>query len=241
MTSASLASLVEVFARQAQNPHWQWYVDAHQPPGSDGDDRRPPPGGGIIGFIRAARYPTVEAKPPTDLPSSRVFRGVGQAFLNTNLLDARDNIEVLFKSSPFGTQSHGYDAQNSFQLYAYGQPLPTWWRPTDQAVPRLTGWAGGSHAAALVGKSREAIRDAAVRSLAFALHLRPDDVGAQVQACLFHDWNADPLARGAYTYVGVGGSDAYRTLAEPVGNTLFFAGEATCGGGRNATSRPSSR
>ncbi|MEA2736238.1 MAG: hypothetical protein QOE14_2689, partial [Humisphaera sp.] len=80
-------------------------------------------GAGYISFVRAARYPKVEAKPPTDLPSSRAFRGVGQAFLNTSLLDARDNVEILFKSSPFGTQSHGYDAQNSFQLYAFGQPL----------------------------------------------------------------------------------------------------------------------
>ena len=73
--------------------------------------------------------------------------------------------------------------------------------PPDQVVPRLTGWAGGSHAAALVGKSRVAIRDAAVRSLAFALHLTPGDVGAQVQACLFHDWNADPLAREVVGFV----------------------------------------
>jgi hypothetical protein len=78
---------------------------------------------GYIPFVRAARYGKVIGKPPTDLPSSRVFRGVGQAFLNTNLLDARDNVEILFKSSPFGTMSHGYDAQNSFQLYAFGQPL----------------------------------------------------------------------------------------------------------------------
>jgi hypothetical protein len=30
---------------------------------------------------------------------------------------------VVFKSSPFGTQSHGYEANNSFLLWAYGQRL----------------------------------------------------------------------------------------------------------------------
>ena len=143
VNSANMATMMAVFAAQAQNPHWQWYVDAHRAM-ADAEDAAEVPGArlgvtsgsparifspwrspdsGYIPFVRAARYPKVEGKPPTGLPSSRAFRGVGQAFLNTSLLDARDNVEVLFKSSPFGTMSHGYDAQNSFQLYAFGQPL----------------------------------------------------------------------------------------------------------------------
>jgi monoamine oxidase len=35
--------------------------------------------------------------------------------------------------------------------------------------------------------------------------------------------------------VRAGGAEAHRVLAEPVAGTLFFAGEATCGGGYNAT------
>ena len=37
----------------------------------------------------------------------------------------------------------------------------------------------------------------------------------------------DPYARGAYSYIGVGGNGAPRALARPVEGTLFFAGEAT--------------
>jgi monoamine oxidase len=120
-------------------------------------------------------------------------------------------------------------------IHAYGQPLPTWWMPTDPAVPRLTGWAGGARAAALAGKSREEMKGAAVRSLASALGVAPGEVIGQLEAWLFHDWNADPLTHGAYTYVGVGGAEAHRRLAAPAASTLFFAGEATCGGGHNAT------
>jgi len=101
-------SLMTVLAAQARNPHWQWYVDALG--GSDW-------GGGYVGFLRRAR------QPPTDLPTSYCFRGTGQAVLNATLESATDNVEILFKSSPFGTQSHGYESQNAFLLYAFGERL----------------------------------------------------------------------------------------------------------------------
>lgn len=43
-------------------------------------------------------------------------------------------------------------------------------------------------------------------------------------------WTADPYARGSYTCIGVNASPAdLRALAEPVGDRLHFAGEATNG------------
>ena len=42
-----------------------------------------------------------------------------------------------------------------------------------------------------------------------------------------HDWQADPYARGGYSYVRVGGTGAREALAAPVEETLYFAGEAT--------------
>ena len=105
--------LTSIFAAQAQNPHWQWYVEAN------GGAK---PVGGYIGFVRGA-MPKVNAQVPVDLPSSRVFRGIGQAMLNSNVMDAKENVQVVFKSSPFGTQSHGYESQNAFLIYAFGERL----------------------------------------------------------------------------------------------------------------------
>ncbi len=113
LDSGGNKNLMAIFAAQAQNPYWQWYVEAH-----GGAHRE----GGYISFIRGA-LPPVEAKSPADLPTSRCFWGVGQAMLNTNLLDAENNVEIIFKSSPFGTQSHGYESQNAFLLYAFGERL----------------------------------------------------------------------------------------------------------------------
>ena len=51
----------------------------------------------------------------------------------------------------------------------------------------------------------------------------------QLDAWFSHDWRADPFARGAYSYIGVGGAGAPRARGRPVEGTLFFAGEATNG------------
>ena len=111
--SSNNRALMTILAAQARNPHWQWYVDVHGGPRAEG---------GYIGFIRGA-LPKVDARPPDDLPTSRCFRGTGLAMLNTNLAGAADNVQVIFKSSPFGTQSHGYESNNSFLLYAFGERL----------------------------------------------------------------------------------------------------------------------
>lgn len=111
--AAQNVPLMTILAAQAGNGHWQWYVDEMGGPAS---------AGGYIGFLRGA-LPRVMPLPPEALPASRLFRGTGQAFLNTSLWDAANGVQVAFKSSPFGTQSHGYEANNSFLLSAYGQRL----------------------------------------------------------------------------------------------------------------------
>ncbi|MCU0871926.1 MAG: DUF4962 domain-containing protein [Pirellulaceae bacterium] len=96
--------------------YWRWWT---QQWGMKGE-------GGILGFLYAASLPPLPAaKPPEDLPPSKVFRGIGVASLHTTLLDSRDDVHFLFKSSPFGTQSHGHNPHNTFQLNAYGDALLT--------------------------------------------------------------------------------------------------------------------
>jgi monoamine oxidase len=42
-----------------------------------------------------------------------------------------------------------------------------------------------------------------------------------------HDWELDPFAFGAYSYVPAGALDAPGAMAQPEAGTLFFAGEHT--------------
>ncbi len=111
--ASSLVPLMSQLAAQAGNRHWQWYVEQMGGPSA---------ASGYVGFIRGA-LAKVKAKAPDDLPASRLFRGTGQAYLNTTLSSAKEDVQVIFKSSSMGTQSHGNAANNSFVLWAYGQRL----------------------------------------------------------------------------------------------------------------------
>lgn len=57
----------------------------------------------------------------------------------------------------------------------------------------------------------------------------------RLDAVVSHDWQRDPFACGAYGYVLENGGNARRALARPLGNTLYFAGEATDTRGEAAT------
>jgi monoamine oxidase len=120
-------------------------------------------------------------------------------------------------------------------LQGIGQPFPTWWTAPDPAEARLTAWAGGPGAQRLAAHDADRLTEIAVASLGGALGLPAAEIADQVVAAFHHDWLRDPFARGAYSYVGVGGAAAYRTLSQPIERTLCLAGEACAGGGLNAT------
>jgi monoamine oxidase len=91
----------------------------------------------------------------------------------------------------------------------------------------LTGWAGGAQAAVLKGQGHGSIISAALAGLS-RLFSTPEDQLRRLLVCSrVFDWHSDPFARGAYAYMPVGGLNAPAELAEPVDDTLFFAGEAT--------------
>ncbi len=112
-SSERIASFMGQMAAVSDNPYWQWYAEQHGDTGP----------GGYFGFLTAARERRVEARPPDTLPSSRVFRETGLAALNSTLLNGKDNVQIHFKSSPFGTQSHGYNANNAFLLNLRGKRM----------------------------------------------------------------------------------------------------------------------
>jgi monoamine oxidase len=114
-------------------------------------------------------------------------------------------------------------------------PFPIWWISRPPPNPVVTGWSGGRNARALGQLAGAARVDAAVAALAAALGADTGRLRQDLRGGFSHNWLADPFARGAYSYAGVGGSDAGTELAVPIDGTLFFAGEATESDGQNGT------
>jgi monoamine oxidase len=112
--------------------------------------------------------------------------------------------------------------------------FPTWWTARPLRVPVLTGWAAGPKALTLSGLPERAIIDAALGSLA-ELFGRRARLNSLLERAHCYDWLADPFARGAYSFVMVGGGRARSGLAAAIEDVLFFAGEASDNSGQAST------
>jgi len=105
--------------------------------------------------------------------------------------------------------------------------FPTWWTYLPLRTRVLMGWAGGPPAERLSHQPPRQVYQQGLASLSALLGQRAAKIDAMVESYKVADWQADPFARGAYSYVPAGATDAMQQLAASVKDTLFFAGEAT--------------
>jgi monoamine oxidase len=115
-----------------------------------------------------------------------------------------------------------------------GQPFAAYWTQLPVRSELTVAWAGGPKATALSGASQAELVGCALNGFG-ALLGEPTLARNEFEGGVMHDWSHDPFARGAYSYVAVGGGIARASLAAPVDDTLFFAGEATSNDGQGGT------
>jgi len=150
-------------------------------------------------------------------------------------LEMGDVVKVVFAfKERFWERRFPFPAELGF-LTTDDEPFRAWWTGYPVVAPVLVAWAGGPAADALIGLTIAERTDRALSSLAHVFREPRAVVDRQLVASDTHDWAADPFARGAYSYVRVGGIQAQARLARPVESTLFFAGEATELAGHQAT------
>jgi monoamine oxidase len=114
-------------------------------------------------------------------------------------------------------------------LFTSRRMPPVWWtlHPEPEALPKLTGWAGGPRAQQLSGRDADELGRAACGELAEVFALPEQMIREALVATHMHDWSLDPFSRGAYSYVTAGALDAPGAMTKPEAGTLFFAGEHT--------------
>ena len=148
---------------------------------------------------------------------------------------------VLRFRHPFWTDAKRMHVGNNTRLerlafvHSPSAPVLTWWTPLPLQAPVLTAWSGGPAAEQLLSLSPTSMLERVLLSLSHSWRVPRARIEEELDAWSFHDWARDPYARGAYTYAIVGGARASSQLAAPIARTLFFAGEATCGGSGGGT------
>lgn len=126
----------------------------------------------------------------------------------------------------FWERVHGGRYRDGAFFYNRDGGFPVFWTLLPLRTPLLVAWAGGPRAAALSGRDEGQLVARALDDLT-VLFGAGADPHAELEAAYAHDWDRDPYARGAYSYVSVGAGDPRGDLAAPLDGVLFFAGEAT--------------
>ncbi len=114
-------------------------------------------------------------------------------------------------------------------LFTPERKPPVWWtrHPEVEQLPTLVGWSGGPRSSELMAMSADELGRLACRELAEVFDVSEEQLRTALVSTHTCDWNDDPFARGAYSYVTAGALEAPSVMAMPEAGTLFFAGEHT--------------
>ena len=155
-----------------------------------------------------------------------------QAALDQLLSGPVVKVMLHFRRPFWEEQDRGRYADAAF-FHAPGNVFPTLWTTLPARTSLLSAWIGGPAAGRLCELSDEEIVQHAMDATATLFARSREEL--ELEAAYLHNWQRDPFACGAYSYVGLGGMRAREMLATPLGGTLFFAGEATDTAGDPAT------
>lgn len=118
-------------------------------------------------------------------------------------------------------------------LYSAGSPS-MWWSPTfgqpHAKQTAITAFATGDYARQLYAQGTENMPAAALKTLRAELGDLPEPRAVYVQ-----DWTNDPFACGVYSVVRPGAVASRAQFAQPIEETLYWAGEATASNAWAAT------
>jgi monoamine oxidase len=132
---------------------------------------------------------------------------------------------VMSFARPFWAHLNDGRYRDASFFFAPRASFPTFWTSLPMRTSILVAWAAGPNAVRLAGKSRDEVIASVIDSLR-RIFGRGLNYSSLLESVAWHDWQRDPFARGAYSYVMTDGATARRSLARPVDETLYFAGEA---------------
>lgn len=178
-----------------------------------------------LGVLQAKHHQrgAVRFVPELPLQTQAAIDGIDMGHATRIILQFRERFWEKLELA--GTDCRENLSQLGFVHYPEA-PFATWWTLLPVRTAMMVGWAGGPAAEKFVGRGKEYAVEQALSSLRQILGVSEENLRNLLLAGHVHDWGSDPFSRGAYAYLPVNGLDAQRTLARPLDDTIYFAGEA---------------
>jgi monoamine oxidase len=129
--------------------------------------------------------------------------------------------EAIWKNKELTQQKYLSDLRFLFSE----EIIPTWWTQFPKNTPILTGWVSGLHAEKLMCENDDTIMQHAVSSLSNIFQLKVSELKQKIRGWKVINWATDRYNLGGYSFETIGGKEAKQMISEPIGNTIYFAGE----------------
>ena len=117
-----------------------------------------------------------------------------------------------------------FDDETGFLLT--DEEIPTWWTQSPADSNLLTGWLGGPNATKKIFEPEASLLQTALLSLSSIFHIPPAMLQEELINHKIINWLNQPFIKGGYSYNTLHSKKAINILSSPVGDTIYFAGEA---------------
>lgn len=152
----TLCSILLYHALHFQNPEIKWWVELFK-----GQYEKEINGQSAIQSM--ILEDNLKSNPPKNIEQDKFFGSIGWAVMHSDITNPSEDLVLLFKSSPFGQDSHSHADQNSFAIMKGGKALalPSGARYPQQGSPFHTQYTIQTiaHNAILVNGDGQKIKD----------------------------------------------------------------------------------
>lgn len=115
--SALINTMLKFYAGRNNDRELMWWADLFKYNKEDVDRSMK----GLIQDIMTDEH--VKAEKPENIKQDRVFPGIGWGVMHSSITNPEKDLMYIFKSSPFGPESHSHLDQNSFAIMQGGKAL----------------------------------------------------------------------------------------------------------------------
>lgn len=110
-------SMLRFYAERNKDAQMRWWVNLFKPSANESNKSMK----GLIQDIMLADNTLPQR--PENIKQERTFKGIGWSAIHSDITHPEEDFFLLFKSSPFGPESHSHLDQNSFAIMKGGKAL----------------------------------------------------------------------------------------------------------------------